>query len=66
MSSKRLLLRENYPTNLKIRSVSPTLVFDQMPILVCLFLEGRTTVLIFALQEKDSNFCCINIVEDEK
>ena len=54
-------MRENYHTSLKIPVVSPGLVFGQMPILVCLFLGGHTTVK----QEKDSNFCSINIVGDE-
>ena len=59
-------MREDYYTNFKIPVVSPGLVFGQMSILVCLFLGGHTTVMIFALQEKDSNFCSINIVGDEK
>ena len=57
---------ENYHTNLKIPLVRPSLVFDQLPILVCLFLEGHTTVMIFALQKEDSNFCSINIVRDKR
>ena len=59
-------MRENYHTSHKIPVVHPGLAFGQMPILVCLFLGGHITVMIFALQEKDSNFGSINIIGDER
>ena len=60
-------MRENYYANLKIPVLIPALVFEQMPVMLFVYERAHPkTVMIFVLQEKNRNFCCINIVEEER
>ena len=42
-------MRENYYANLKIPVLIPALVFEQMPVMLCLFMRGHTQILSWSL-----------------